>query len=403
MSFPLQLNTSDCIQCGVCETSCPYGAIRMETYPLIDTNACQLCKSCVEACPGGALELKMESEKITTKAATSKEIWVLAELEDGNPAAVTFELLGAAHRLAEEAQYKVAVVVIGDTKADSLQSLIAGGADCVYLATDPRLESPLEGCHADVLAFVASKYRPDILLIGATRFGRGVSARVASRLHTGLTADCTELSMDPRTGNLLQRRPAFGGNLMATIETPHHRPQMASVRPCVMKALPADHERKGEVIRVDVSEVSIDNRVELLVNHIGRSAVSISDAPVLVAGGRGMQSGKNIGLLYELAELVGGTVAASRAAVEAGWLPFERQVGQTGQTVAPRLYIACGISGQIQHTAALSSAETIIAINNDPEAPIFRYAHHGFVGDVAEVLPQLIRLLRSDVISVASV
>ena len=395
MSFPIKLNQADCIQCGACEATCAYNALRMEEYPVIDPDACQLCKGCVEACPNGALVL---SEQQVGKNDVlcpdfSAGIWVLVELEQGMIVPVTFELLGVARNLAGKKK-KVSAVLIGYRCAEQVSFMFAAGADRVYLAERPELAEPLENMHADILASLSRKYNPEIILIGATRFGRGVSARVAALLDTGLTADCTELSIDPVTGNLLQRRPAFGGNLLATIETPRHRPQMASVRPKVMKALTPDFSLDGELVVCDLSEIPVDKRVELLAGQLVEEAISISDSPVLVAGGRGMQSEKNIRLLFELAEALGGTVAASRAAVEAGWLPYECQVGQTGKTVAPRLYIACGISGQIQHTAAISGAQTIVAINNDPDAAIFRYADYGMIGDVTEILPALIGHIR---------
>lgn len=394
MSFPIKLNRAACVQCGACESACAYNALRMEEYPVINPDACRLCKGCIDACPAGALELAdiaKKSDALHREPADG--IWVLAELQRGIISPVAFELLGAARRLAGE-EKTVSAVLIGDHCAQQASSLFAGGADRVYLAERSELGVALENSHADVLAALSRRYHPEIILIGATRFGRGVSARVAALLDTGLTADCTELSIDPVTGHLWQRRPAFGGNLLATIETPGHRPQMASVRPQVMQALAPDPSRRGEPVVCDLAGVKIDNRVELLAGRLAEEAASIVDAPVLVAGGRGMQNEKNIRLLYELAEALGGTVAASRAAVEAGWLPYECQVGQTGKTVAPRLYIACGISGQIQHTAAIGGARTVVAINNDPDAAIFRYADYGMVGDVAEILPALIGSIR---------
>ena len=397
MSFPIKLNESVCTQCGVCEDSCLYQALQMREYPVIDESACQLCKNCVEACPGEALTFSADEVPVNLSDChpDAHGIWVLAELQKGEIIPVTFELLGAARQLADVQPQPVAALLIGHQCRSEVDKLFAAGADIVYLAEHSELEAPIEDNYAEVIAEQARLYRPAIFLIGATHFGRGVSARVAAMLDTGLTADCTELSIDPESGNLLQRRPAFGGNLLATIETPHHRPQMASVRPQVMKAFAPDNSRKGELIVCDLSQVTFSRQVKMLAGHIHESVASITEAPVLVAGGKGMQSEQNIPLLYELADALGGTVAASRAAVEAGWLSVERQVGQTGQTVAPRLYIACGISGQIQHTAAIAGAETVIAINNDPDAPIFRYADYGLVGDVAEVLPRLIRELRN--------
>lgn len=392
MSFPIKLDTSACSQCGLCESACLYQAVQMNDYPEIDESSCQLCKSCIDACPAGALTLEVEVGHDTVPAmnASATGIWVMAECFGEEIIPVTFELLGEARRLAEVQPQPVSAILLGTYGEEFANRLVAAGADTVYHVERPELNIQLEDHHAEVLAELARRYRPSILLIGATHFGRGVSARVAALLNTGLTADCTELSIDSVSGNLLQRRPAFGGNLLATIETPRHRPQMASVRPQVMKALSPNISRIGERIVCDLSALCLNQNIKLIAGEIQETIDSITDAPILVAGGRGMQKEENINLLYQLADVLGGTVAASRAAVEAGWLPVERQVGQTGKTVAPRLYIACGISGQIQHTAAISGAEKIIAINNDPDAPIFRYADYGLVGDIAEVLPRLI-------------
>lgn len=392
MSFPIKLDNTACQQCGLCETACLYQAIQIKDYPEIDEASCQLCKSCIDACPAAALSMEANEGQAssTVKNVSSTGIWVLTECFQGEIVPVTFELLGEARRLADLQPQAVSAVLLGQYEEALVRQLFAAGADTVYQVERTELNTPIEDHYAEVLAELACQYRPSILLIGATHFGRGVSARVAALLNTGLTADCTELSIDPSSGNLLQRRPAFGGNLLATIETPNHRPQMASVRPQVMKALLPDTSRKGKRIICDLSALSFNQNIKLIAGKIQETVDSITDASVLVAGGRGMQKEENIHLLYQLADVLGGTVAASRAAVEAGWLSVERQVGQTGKTVAPRLYIACGISGQIQHTAAISGAEKIIAINNDPDAPIFQYADYGLVGDVAEVLPRLI-------------
>lgn len=401
MSFPIRINLVDCSQCGMCESACLYNAIYMDEFPVIQTEKCQLCKNCIEACPAGLISLREELRTVRTyfpelpHSFPTHGIWVVAECRKGVINPVTYELLGAACQLANQQPQQVCALVMGADCNGAEDRLIAAGADCIYIAEHPALEHLIEERYTDVLVTMVRRYHPNILLIGATHFGRGLSARAAALLNTGLTADCTQLQIDPDSGNLLQIRPAFGGNLMATIETPHHRPQMASVRPGVMKALEPDHKRKGEIIYCDLKDLSIDNRVELLAEQLSDTDFSIAEMPVLVAGGRGMQKQENISLLYELAETLGGSVAASRAAVEAGWLPFDCQVGQTGKTVAPRLYIACGISGQIQHTAAITGADRIIAINNDPEAAIFRYADYGIVGDVTEVIPALIELFNA--------
>ena len=396
MSKFITVNTTLCTQCGMCEGACFYNAIRMEEYPEISEENCTLCQSCVNTCPAGAIEyVRNEETSSQVSPHTHKGIWVFAEIEQNKISAVTFELLGVARQLAEDRKETVSAILIGNHCSPYQDELYEAGADNIYLSESASLTFLSENAYADVLADLVKSYSPDILLIGATHFGRGLSARVAGMLRTGLTADCTELSIDKATGNLLQHRPAFGGNLLATIETPNHRPQMASVRPQVMKRLTEKYHSPKRIIRHQAKPTAGSLCIKLLAEEVkDRTSSSISDASILVAGGRGMQNSKNISLLYELATLLHGQVAASRAAVEAGWLPYECQVGQTGKTVAPKLYIACGISGQIQHTAALKGAETIIAINNDADAPIFQYADYGLTGDVAEILPVLIEALR---------
>lgn len=397
MSKHIIINPDLCTQCGTCEGACFYNAIHMEEYPEVNEENCTLCQNCVHACASGAIECISNEDVPQPTQNTHTGIWVFAEIEQRNISTVTFELLGVARQLAAENGQMVSAVLIGNRCSPFTQELYDAGADNVYLSESPLLTFPSENAYADVLTDLVKSYSPNILLIGATSFGRGLSARVAGMLRTGLTADCTELLIDRKTGNLLQRRPAFGGNLLATIETPHHRPQMASVRPQVMKRLAGKYHSPQNLIRHEAKPSDSSLCIKLLMEQVqDTTSSSISDASVLVAGGRGIQNSNHIHLLYELAALLHGKVAASRAAVEAGWLPYDCQVGQTGKTVAPKLYIACGISGQIQHTAALKGAETIIAINNDADAPIFQYADYGLVGDVTEILPELIEILRRE-------
>lgn len=392
---PIKIQLADCVQCGECVSACLYNAIYMDEYPVIDQDRCLLCKSCIEACPSGLISMEETARHEDASCSTEAQgIWVMAEFHKGAIAPVTYELLGAARRLSDAASEEVSVILIGNACKEYGESLIAAGADHVYIAESSYLADQLEEMVSDVLVGMVRQYHPNILLIGATHFGRGISARTASILHTGLTADCTQLEIDPSSRRLLQIRPAFGGNLLATIETPLHRPQMASVRPGVMSPVELDYNRIGRITRCDIRHLATKNRVELLAEEITTSCSSVADASVLIAGGKGMQNKENIKLLYELARLLGGKVAASRAAVEAGWLPYECQIGQTGQTVKPLLYIACGISGQVQHTVAMSQAQTVIAINNDPYAPIFQYADYGIIGNVSEVLPALIKELQ---------
>ncbi len=270
------------------------------------------------------------------------------------------------------------------------QELISYGADNVYLVDHPSLQRFNDESYADIFTQLISRYKPEIVLMGATTYGRSLGPRVASRLNTGLTADCTQLEIDTERRLLLQTRPAFGGNLMATIICPDHRPQMSTVRPKVMKALDPDPSRVGEIIRPDV-DIPLDTRVKVLETVTTLcEKVNLTEADIIVSGGRGLGDPGNFALVEELAQILGGAVGASRAVVDAGWVDYSHQVGQTGKTVGPKVYFACGISGAVQHLAGMSSSDTIIAINKDPDAPIFKVATFGITGDVVEVLKALI-------------
>lgn len=391
-TFPLQLDKASCTSCGVCQDKCTFQAIDFsESYPEINLSSCRLCGACAKACPTQALTFTSQSKH--TKD-SGNGVWVLAEASETGIEEVTRQLIGEARRLADTLKQKVSIVLMGHCVSPYVAELIAHGADSVYLAEHSLFEQQIEEHYSEVLAMLARKHCPDILLVGATAWGRGIAARVAALLHTGLTADCTQLSIDPASQQLLQRRPAFGGNLLATIETPHTRPQMASVRPNVMNALPADANRQGKTIVCDLSTFDFDQRVKQLATFTKEaSCQSLNRAEVIVSVGRGVKDTKTLELVYQLADRLGGMVSASRAAVEAGLVRAEYQVGQTGHTVAPKLYIACGISGQIQHTAAITSSDTIVAINIDPQAPIFEYAHYGLVADLQTALPQLLSQL----------
>ena len=307
---------------------------------------------------------------------------------------VSYELLGEATRLAVTLGTVVSAVFIGEGIAALAEGIIHHGADEVYVVDRPDLRHFNDELYADIFTQLIEKYRPEIVLMGATTYGRSLAPRVASRLNTGLTADCTELTIDTETMALLQTRPAFGGNLMATILCPHRRPQMATVRPRVMKALVPDYGRIGQIHRVYLPKPeTLKTRVLEVVNNLSES-INLAEAEVVVAVGKGIGSSHNLDIIKEFASVLGGAMAASRPVVDAGWMDVSLQIGQTGKTVAPKLYFACGISGAVQHLAGMSSAETIVAINKDPEAPIFKVAHYGIVGDVMEVIPALIEEIK---------
>ncbi len=308
---------------------------------------------------------------------------------------VSLELLGKARELGEHLGQEICAVLLGVGVKGLCDTLIRYGADKVYLMEDESLRQYRTTSYTRGLAYLIERYRPCILLIGATHLGRDLAPRLSRSAGVGLTADCTELSIDPGEKILLQTRPAFGGNVMATIANRYSRPQMATVRPGVMKAFElSDH--KGDVIQHDfsVSENEIGVKVLDVVRE-AKKAVELSEARVIVAGGRGVGDKKGFSLLEELAGLLGGEVAGTRVAVEEGWIPPERQVGQTGTSVRPELYIACGISGAIQHRAGMMNSRFIAAINRDPRAPIFQVADWGIVGDLQEVIPEIIRQLRA--------
>jgi electron transfer flavoprotein alpha subunit len=310
---------------------------------------------------------------------------------------VTLELLGEARRLAEALQVKVAAALLGEGVAALAPTLLAAGAHKVYLVEHPRLQDFLEEAYSAALSELAQRFRPEIILAGATYLGRAFIPRVAAALKTGLTADCTAFSLDPAERLLLQTRPAFGGNIMATIITPRTFPQMATARPGVFKPRTPEASTAGEIISFAPASLATPPRSHFLqtIAEI-KERVPLGAAEVIVAGGRGLKEAKHFRLVEELADLLGGAVGATRGAVDAGWIPYAHQIGQTGKTVSPKLYIACGISGAAQHLVGMQSSDFIVAINKDPAAPIFQVADLGLVGDVFDILPALIQEIKKE-------
>lgn len=324
-----------------------------------------------------------------------KEIFVFTEIIDGAVSDVSFELLGKAGQLASSMEdARVAAVVLGDGSVTPYEKLAGYGAQLIVAVRHPQLDTYRTLPYTRALQQVVEKYQPEIFLFGASAVGRDLAPRLSARLGTGLTADCTSLEIDPETGNLMMTRPAFGGNLMATILCADHRPQMATVRPGVMQKIAFDEGAAPVVEEMQAELAESDNAVEILQTVINPPAKqNIREAKILVSGGRGMGGPESFASLDTIAGLLGGTTASSRAAVDAGWVAKDRQVGQTGQTVRPDLYIACGISGAIQHVAGMEESGFIIAVNKDETAPIFGIADLGIVGDAATVLPALQNLL----------
>ncbi len=320
-----------------------------------------------------------------------RNVWVIAELMSGKVQPVTFELIGAARKLADARGSRVVAVAMAPAASAQAGAMFASGADAVIAVDDPRLAEFVDEIEARVLVRLIGQYKPEIIICGATTRGRALIPRVAVMADCGLTADCTELGIDPENGDLLQTRPAFGGNILATIRCSSHRPQMASVRPRVMKAPEPDPARTGEIIteRIEAGDLGLVKRI-LETVHSSETAVNLADARIIISGGRGVDGPEGFQLLRRLAERVGGAVGASRAAVDAGWIPYAHQVGQTGQTVQTQVYIACGISGQIQHLVGMQSCDLIIAIDKDPTTPMMQIADIALVGDLFEIIPELI-------------
>ncbi|MDM8004638.1 MAG: electron transfer flavoprotein subunit alpha/FixB family protein [Phycisphaerae bacterium] len=331
------------------------------------------------------------------------EVWVFAEQEDGNLSEVSLELCGKAREMADRLKVRMGAVLPGHGVRDLSGRLIAHGVDHVYCVDDPQLEHYRTLPYARVVCELISKHRPQIVLYGATALGRDLAPRVASEMKAGLTADCTDLDIgdytDPKSKEtfkdlLLQIRPAFGGNIIATIVNPHRWPQMATVREGVMRLADGNPKRTGDIISEKVSLDGVAGAVKIVERHREKQKINLKGARVIVAGGGGVGSRENFQLIYDLAGALGAAVGASRAAVDSGLVGKEHQIGQTGTTVRPALYVACGISGAIQHRAGMEESAKIIAINKDPNAPIFSVAHYGVVGDLNKVIPMMIKAIK---------
>jgi electron transfer flavoprotein alpha subunit len=349
----------------------------------------------VDVCPVGALTLEVaDRSAMAAEAEQYRGLWVYAEQRAGQLQDVTLELLGQGRTLADKLGVELSAVLLGHQVRGLGDKLFEYGADKVYLVDHPALENYTAEPYAEAMSALVRKYKPEALLAGATSIGRGFIARVAIQVNAGLTADCTELDVDVEKRLLLQTRPAFGGNIMACIVCPDHRPQMATVRPKVFAPLAPVPGRTGELIEEALNLKDPVVRVLETVNAM-QNEVNVAGAEFIVTGGRGVGAPENFKLLEDLADALGGAaIGASRAAVDAGWISSFHQVGQTGKTVRPKIYIACGVSGQIQHLVGMSSSDTIIAINKDPDAPIFGVADIGIVGDLFQVVPALTKALR---------
>jgi electron transfer flavoprotein alpha subunit len=426
-----ELIPGKCIACGArCQTACKVDAIEMneKEEPIISPDKCIGCVKCVKICPAEAIKMvftpeeqqliaELDKQGVAGETASDeaeetpsekeektvspldewKGVWVFVEQSSGTAHSVSWELLGVGKTLAADLRVQLSAFVLGSNVKHLADEAFAYGADIVFSIDDPLLEHYRTETYLHGALSLIRKYKPEIVLIGATGLGRDLAGAMATELGTGLTADCTGLAID-RTRRLLeQTRPAFGGNIMATILTETARPQMASVRPHVMPKPDIRPGRTGPVVTepFGLKGDLLSSAVLEIIPLKTEGAIDISVANVIISGGRGLRSAENFKMLYDLADLLGGVVACSRSAVDAGWMPHERQVGQTGKTVRPKLYIACGISGAIQHLVGMQDAEHIIAINTDRNAPIFEVAHLGIVGDVFEIIPALIDKLHT--------
>jgi len=382
-----------CTGCGVCVRACPFGAIEVVEGKARIGDACTLCTVCVRSCPFHAIVIERPPVPVE-RFADYKGVWVVVEHEGGTLKTVSFELLGEGRRLAEKLGEELAAVLAGSDVTELAKPLGSYGADKVYLIEHKLLEPYTTDAYTDVLAAVIARYKPSVVLFGATINGRDLAPRVAARLRVGLTADCTGLEIDNEK-RLVQIRPAFGGNIMASIIS-HNRPQMATVRPRVMK-MPKPGEAgspKVERVKINLDPVTVRSKVLEKVRELTKPSEKIEEAEVIVSCGRGIGKQEELKQIYELAEVLGAAVGGSRPIVDCGWLPHQQQVGQSGKTVSPKLYLAVGISGTIQHRIGMQSSDIIIAINKDREAPIFNLANLGVVGDLFEIVPKLTEQLR---------
>jgi electron transfer flavoprotein alpha subunit len=413
-----------CIACGArCQSVCPVNCIEMNDAgePIIDESKCIGCVKCVKICPAQAIEMFFtpEEQRILAELAGEGEggtaaeevdeeaaalaktlsayrgVWVFVEQTDGEPAKVSWELLGKGQELAAALGVELSAVVIGDSVEHLCSEAFYYGAEKAYLVDAPVFRHYRTETYLKAVCHLVESYRPEVILMGATGLGRDLAGAVATVVRTGLTADCTGLAIDDKR-NLMQTRPAFGGNIMATIMCDKYRPQMATVRPHVMPMKERDPSRSGVIVREEcpIREDSVLVKVLEVMRDSNKSQVDIAGADFIISGGRGMMGKENFAILQELADELGGVVGSSRSAVDAGWMPQERQVGQTGKTVRPKVYIACGISGAIQHLVGMQDSDTVIAINRDKDAPIFQVATYGIVGDLFQIVPALTRRLR---------
>lgn len=394
----IKVDEKTCTGCGLCKKVCLYDAIEIVDGKAVINENCVFCGACIEACKFKSIEIVGLAEE-KKDFSDYKGVCVYLEANGITIADVGFELISEGRKLADRLGVELSAVAIGSGIKESAAEAFGYGLDKLYLLDSPIFSNNLDDIFAKALVQVIHKYKPDIFLAGATWFGRTLIPKVAAILKTGLTADCTGLAIDEEKKILLQTRPTFGGNILATIVTRNARPQMATVRPHVMEKKKTSEEKgdyKDRIEYIKIDESKFKTKYKLLgIDRELDEKINITDYDVIVSGGRGIGGSEKFPMIKELADLLGGVVGASRAAVDSGWISYPHQVGQTGKTVNPKIYIACGISGAIQHLAGMQTSDIIIAINKDPSAPIFKVANYGIVGDVFEVVPMLIKRLKN--------
>ncbi|MFH0777306.1 MAG: FAD-binding protein [Candidatus Eisenbacteria bacterium] len=391
----LRLDEESCTGCGVCVDTCPFGALSLAGDVVAIGDNCNDCGACLSSCPTEALILERPELAPAVDLSDYKDVWVVVEHGKNGVSHVALELLGKGRELADALGNRLGAVILGDGVSHLCDEVFSYGADVAYLVQNPVLRTYRTDPYVEATSLLIRKHKPAVVLLGATTTGRDFAGALATEIGTGLTADCTGLEIEPDGKNLLQTRPAFGGNIMAQILCKRHRPQMATVRPKVMELPGRTEGRKGQVVSGDVAlnEEDFFTKVLGFVKEEGPT-VNLADANVIVSGGRGLGDPKHFPLIEELAKALGGAVGASRAAVDAGWISYPHQVGQTGKTVRPKLYVACGISGAIQHLAGMQTSDIIVAINKDPDAPIFKVATYGIAGDLFRIVPLLTEKFR---------
>jgi len=394
----IKVDEKTCTGCSLCKKVCLYDAIEIIDGKAVINENCVFCGACIDACKFKSIEIVGLAEE-KKDFSDYKGVCVYLEANGSVIADVGFELVSEGRKLADRLGVELSAVAIGSGIEEGAKEVFRYGLDKLYLLDSPVFSSNLDDIFAKALVQVIHKYKPDIFLAGATWFGRTLIPKVAAILKTGLTADCTDLAIDEEKKILLQTRPTFGGNILATIVTRNARPQVATVRPHVMEkkkisGAPGDYKDRIEYIKIDESKFKTKYKLLGIDKELDEK-INITDYDVIVSGGRGLGGSEKFPMLKELADLLGGVVGASRAAVDSGWISYPHQVGQTGKTVNPKVYIACGISGAIQHLAGMQTSDIIIAINKDPSAPIFKVANYGIVGDIFEVVPMLMKRLKN--------